>query len=599
MEDAVRPSKEAFAQILHRSIATWSSHLNAAQTTPSLPSSCFDLQPLIRHTPSFLGYGLLSEPDKIRLEYIETSDEKESRLYVNGYSSWTTSTGIHCQLEPKKLPLKLSLGTHRPLQVQFVKESPLLEWPGGEVKISYVGVLVLTWAYILSVKWMEILKRIHGHESHIMIQEDLSSSHHHEDIEIDLGNGLLDEEVYWWSAILSSSRGYNITTVCKGERYCAPWSISVLDGQQYHFRTKLDMTPFGPPSSADALRYLSRFCNDHDLHDECMAASSAALFIPLSEANSRATIFPIPRNAVNLTTPRNPQEDPVLRLEPLLPYYMTLSCNAWGLRSLLCSTFFEPDVECNLVTPWLNPAFDIINPLIDKQEYVTIVKILASRRPQLASLWLGAVIICVANSTLVEIRMGLMAIEYHAAAWTDTVQSFITLKPTTTGRKDAGKQDAIKREDECRLLFITGGDRFARGPFGVWKPFGETRMEDADLEVQLHSHCGEEHAIKYDYWHWGHIVDGKEVNDTGFATVLSKDIANITEAREQTPSHTLVLECNSADHPSEQLSEHATRGIFSWLRANGYTACEKDIYEHLWLDVQDSDDDSIADDSDA
>lgn len=37
--------------------------------------------------------------------------------------------------------------------------------------------------------------------------------------------------------------------------------------------------------------------------------------------------------------------------------YMALSCNAWGLRSRLCSTFFGPDVECNLVSSWLNPAF--------------------------------------------------------------------------------------------------------------------------------------------------------------------------------------------------------------------------------------------------
>lgn len=104
-----------------------------------------------------------------------------------------------------------------------------------------------------------------------------------------------------------------------------------------------------------------------------------------------------------------------------------------------------------------------------------------------------------AKSTMVEIRIMMMAIDYHATTWTDTEQSFITLHATTR-RKGARKRHTIRRKDECRLLFIAGGDRFARGPFGVWKPYGETRMEDADLEVRLHSQCGDGHVIKYAYW---------------------------------------------------------------------------------------------------
>lgn len=46
---------------------------------------------------------------------------------------------------------------------------------------------------------------------------------------------------------------------------------------------------------------------------------------------------------------------------------------------------------------------------------------------------------------------------------------------------------------------------------GVCKPFGEIRMEDADLEVQLHIQCGDQHVIRYAYWHWGHAIDGEEV----------------------------------------------------------------------------------------
>jgi hypothetical protein len=507
MEDAVRPSNEAFSKILYKSIGFWSSHLNAANTTPSVPPSCFDLQGLVKHTPSYLGHGPMSKTDQIILDYTETSYKGESQLHVNGYSSWTTSTGVHCRLEQKKLPLKLLLGTHKPLRVQFMEQTLLLEWPGDANKGNYVGILVLAWAYVLSAKWMDILRGVYGHESHVGFGDaDMSSSHQREhiDVDVDLGDDVGDEEeVYWWNAILSFNTGYKVTTYNKGKSYFAPWSISVLDGQ-YRFRTKPDLTPRNPiesPSSDTALEYLSRFCIYHNLHDESMAALSAALLIPPLEANGKVAFLPVPRKSIDPATPSrpvNPLEDPVLKLKPRLSHYMTLSCNTWGLQSLLCSTFFEPDVECNLVSPWLNPAFEIINPLIGKQEYVTIVNILANRRPRLAPLWLGAVIMGVAKSTLVEIRIGLVAIDYHAVAWTDTIQSFITLT-TITMRAGAGKRDAIRREDEFRLLFIAGGDRFACGPLGVWKPFGETRKEDADLEYTANAVM--DMSFKYEYWH--------------------------------------------------------------------------------------------------
>jgi hypothetical protein len=37
-------------------------------------------------------------------------------------------------------------------------------------------------------------------------------------------------------------------------------------------------------------------------------------------------------------------------LREFLPNYTTLSFNTWGLRSLLYSTFFNLDIECNLIS---------------------------------------------------------------------------------------------------------------------------------------------------------------------------------------------------------------------------------------------------------
>lgn len=36
-------------------------------------------------------------------------------------------------------------------------------------------------------------------------------------------------------------------------------------------------------------------------------------------------------------------------------YYMSLSCKPGAIISLLCGTFWEPGVPCNLASPWLHP----------------------------------------------------------------------------------------------------------------------------------------------------------------------------------------------------------------------------------------------------
>lgn len=62
MEDALRPSKEAFEYTLRASYQLWSTHFNTSDSL--LPLECVDLKSLLKDTPAFLADGLIPS-DKI------------------------------------------------------------------------------------------------------------------------------------------------------------------------------------------------------------------------------------------------------------------------------------------------------------------------------------------------------------------------------------------------------------------------------------------------------------------------------------------------------------------------------------------------------
>lgn len=144
-------------------------------------------------------------------------------------------------------------------------------------------------------------------------------------------------------------------------------------------RATLD-TESSPPGSVAALKYLSRFCVHHRLYAQCSVALAGVLFIPLTR--QKKVSLPLPKRVPPLQREESASDDllsiPDLLNQhgELLPKYMTLNSNAWGVRSLFCSTFFNPDIECNLVSAWLNPAFAVLE-LIRESE-ISVATLLAN-----------------------------------------------------------------------------------------------------------------------------------------------------------------------------------------------------------------------------
>lgn len=152
------------------------------------------------------------------------------------------------------------------------------------------------------------------------------------------------------------SAGTRRLRLTNGRDYLSPWSVSAKDAGLGLIQTqttkefKSHSNPH-PPGSATALKYLFRFCVYHRLYAQCSVALAGAIYIP--SLGGRTVYLPFPKH---VPPPEIKEDDgdaiPTLlnRHGELLPQYMTLSFNVWGLRSILHSTFFNPDIECNLVS---------------------------------------------------------------------------------------------------------------------------------------------------------------------------------------------------------------------------------------------------------
>jgi hypothetical protein len=120
--------------------------------------------------------------------------------------------------------------------------------------------------------------------------------------------------------------------------------------------------------------------------------------------------------------------------------------------------------------------------------------------------------------------------------------------------------ESIRRDDECRLLFITASKRHERPPVWPWKPFGATQLCDTELTVREHAQCAATHCLEYQSWEWLLLNDGV-ISD--FAKKDNGQMQNVVTSSPLTTTQTASSESMDFDCGpySDSLSESATRGI--------------------------------------
>ncbi|CAG8908425.1 unnamed protein product [Penicillium egyptiacum] len=557
MDDALRPSKEAFDYTLRASYQLWSTHFNTSDSR--LPLEC------------------VSEAGKVELS-------KEAPL-----SEWPGVHGISGYDE----------GNH--IAVLF---------------LAWAYILSAKWAELLDrsdthqclAKYSDTCQ-----EPEEAVQPEV--------IEVDLPPDASEAEIVWWNAVLSGTPAWEISVEYESEKFISPWSVSLAGAISMRAKQGTHQsTTYNPPSSTTAFKYLTRFCSHHRIYAQCTAALSASFFTRNGRLHKSPTL-PIPRPAKNpkdlQSTPTSPKSISALisEHENLLPYYMTLMSNMW-LTTLpaIKSIFFNPDIPCNLVSAWTNAAFAIISPIVKQDDIPRLLNGLSARQPRVASLWLGAAVMGTSSIYLKECEQGMMTSSLQAEAWMGTTTTFLTQPPGLY----ANDADSVQREDECKLLFLAtptdGSYNHGYITTWPWKPFGSTKTSDADILLREHLGCGC-HALEYEGWDW-ELRDGSRVEDTGvearFASLLSPTTSTSTSTSAAT---SMCVSCprlglSFADLPalpkdceydlySEQKSDNPTRGIFCWLRLHGFPANEKRIYQHSWVVIaMDSDEEVDEDESD-
>jgi hypothetical protein len=608
--DGVRPTKDQKEDVVNQSRRIWQSYYMKSLAQETLPSRCFQLQNMLRKAPSLPDGSDNGNPmNRLR------KAAYDGVLCCWGYGNWVVSGKESCGLGKKirQSPLNaMTMGVTNPTSV-FLTGTAWQSW-SGHAKASgegnLIAVLTLGLAYVFSQRLVELqgqedegakLKAGHTYytdKSAPVINVGGSTDALYTDIFI----GSVDSiTTRWWRAILAPGQGWRTVVSESADcQFTSPWGVHVKDSLRFRIRQETtvlhNLLPTTIPSSEQAMKMLSSFCELHNATDQFAAAVVAALFLPVHNYYRIEAHLPrpAPRETYILTASPSTETTCFEDFQRRLPNYLTLGCNPRGLVSNLCGLFWEPGVTCNVASAWLHPPLKEL-PLAPGIEGCgrsyneTLVKISAIRRPEIAPLWLGASLCGTLPIILSNVKTGLPIMDPDASAWAGSFQSFIEY-PTTRSRQHSTQ---IHRADIWRLMYITN-ENFgcANPPLSPWQPFGELHVDEVPIAVRQHFDCGD-HNLRYDSWSWV-LAKGSHLRDAGYTSerIVTSLVSDLPDVGNCMTGITWPISV-----PSDEASENATRHAFQWVTANGqgHLPCEKSIYAHPWVQLLDSDHETASD----
>lgn len=290
-------------------------------------------------------------------------------LCLRASATWRLDESTKCERIQKERTQNMLLQIGTKAAITYTLDNRCFScWTGAVdetvVGPNYLAILTLGWCYTLSSRLVEIQS-----DGAIMRYTASKATAHNTSCH-DAGLDTIDiGEAYggmisWLSAILAPGEGWRAIVKHRDEgEFLAPWSLRTANNPTFSVKWQGSKSerPYHPPlSSNEAFHLLSRFAIWHNLGSQFSVAFAAALSVPTHQYHG--TTFQLPRPTS--TTARCPGSSTMFvppewtMLYENLDYYMSLSCKPEAIISLLCGTFWEPGVPCNLASPWLHPILN-------------------------------------------------------------------------------------------------------------------------------------------------------------------------------------------------------------------------------------------------
>ncbi|PFH61891.1 hypothetical protein XA68_15907 [Ophiocordyceps unilateralis] len=540
-DDALIPTPSAIRQMFNDGMATWQEFLDEAKKmkaglwpagsldpyitlvdTPALPAS-------FRPARFLYGRPLWKVDDGFDSENTTKTGKADDE-------KWDPSLRYG-----RRVGIKLS--GHAPLRGQFSPYAKTALLKASPKTMGSIAILTLCWSYILSARFLEMQK------GEMVYSENRERPNQPRDgYKVPLCmDGASPALVRWICAVATSP--YMGWLVVKGK--LPPWAACLWkSGVQIIIETEDPTTDTcSAPSSAEALDLLVEFCRlfglgkeeSHDDKYESMSpyreAFFAALLLPYYNAKGHQPQFPDP----NLTRAdgskfTDADEKLIRGYGQDMRYFMTISVNPSSVASILWSVFWQPDVNCNLVSPWLASIMDVLSSTLGAQDLETLIKVFILRRPRVAPWWLavfllGDLFILDSIEHYLDPRKpDVSDLTKHdsdpmLSAWTGSKQSFVEC-PADADRPGStlgGNPDLVSRADLLRYRsFYKLQDNYLL-PL-AWRPFGYIKKQDIEPELWPYLHL--KPALQYQHFTW---YIGKQASppSLGFRRDTGRDVKNV------------------------------------------------------------------------
>ncbi|KAG5976925.1 hypothetical protein E4U55_007159 [Claviceps digitariae] len=513
-DDVFIPASSDISQTFHDGLETWTFFLNKAQSFPPghWPPGTLDPYMTLLNVPRL--------PDKIPYPAV-LRGRPRWRLHMSESMPEATEPWDPSLVDGAGISLYLDADDPILCNVCSEAATPLLATIPGLTDSH--AVLTMCWAYILSVRLIEMQQRQVVYTKHrLWPSSESSDCAAGPSVCVDGASPAL---VRWLSAILCPNvLGWSP----KDGTPLPPWSACLSENTR--LITRSGQAPFDDhmtaPTSSEAAHLLLELCQLYALNSDvstregqeettatlppCRAAFLAALVLPFYYCTKLSPQFPPP----NMYPVQNQQRSSytsrarVLKYLHHLPYFMTLSLYTPSIGCVMWSAFWQPDIDCNLVSPWLASIVQVLDPILASENNMEMfVKVVAVRRPRVAIWWL-AVFLLGDVSTLGWFRRYAESLfekrafptfskpETVVSAWTGVEMSFLDRQPT---KQYMSPDDLVTREDwlRCRLLFKLQEACFASL---AWRPFGT--VTKCDVEPELWPYLESEHRREYHSFAW-------------------------------------------------------------------------------------------------